>query len=72
MKAAGIRVPRWVSIALVVVTLGLVIWMVARDRPSLDALGDVDPTDLFIVMGLQVLYLVPESYRQKIVIESSW
>ncbi len=71
MTATGIRVPRWVSIALVVASLGLVIWMVARDRPSLDALGGIEPTDLFVIMGLQVLYLVPESYRQKIVIESS-
>ncbi|MEA3510413.1 MAG: lysylphosphatidylglycerol synthase domain-containing protein [Actinomycetota bacterium] len=71
MKAAGIRIPRWVSIVLVVSTLGLVFWMVARDRPSLDALGGIDPIDLFIIMVLQVLYLVPESYRQKIVIESS-
>lgn len=71
MKAAGIRIPRWLSIVLVVSTLSLVVWMIARDRPSLDALGDIEPTDLFVIMGLQVLYLIPESYRQKIVIESS-
>jgi uncharacterized membrane protein YbhN (UPF0104 family) len=71
MKAAGIRIPRWVSIGLVVSTLGLVVWMVARDRPSLDAIGGIEPVDIFIIMILQVLYLIPESYRQKIVIESS-
>ncbi len=71
MKAAGIRIPRWVSIVLVITTLGLVVWVVARDRPSFDTLGDIDPVDIVIIMVLQVLYLIPESYRQKIVIESS-
>lgn len=45
--------------------------MVVRDRPALDALGDIAPADLIVIMILQVLYLIPESYRQKIVIESS-
>ncbi|MEA3502046.1 MAG: lysylphosphatidylglycerol synthase transmembrane domain-containing protein [Actinomycetota bacterium] len=71
MKNEGIRIPRWVSIVLVISTLGLVVWMIARDRPSLDALGDIEPIDLLLIMVLQVLYLIPESYRQKIVIESS-
>ena len=71
MNGAGIRVPRWLSAALVVVTIGFLVWLVARDRPSLDALADVDPADLAVIMLLQILYLVPESYRQEIVIESS-
>ena len=71
MNALGIRVPRWLSITLIVVTLGFLIWLVLRDRPSLDALGDIEPGDLAIIMVLQLLYLVPESYRQEIVVESS-
>lgn len=71
MKAVGFRIPRWMSIVLVISALGLIIWLIARDRPSLDALGDIGPIDLFVIMVLQVLYLIPESYRQKIVIESS-
>ena len=45
--------------------------MVVRDRPALDALGTVAPLDVALIMILQVLYLMPESYRQQIVIESS-
>ncbi len=71
MKTAGLRIPRWLSVALVVLTLGLVAWMVARDRPSLEALGNIEPIDVFVIMVLQVLYLIPEGYRQEIVIESS-
>ncbi len=67
----GIRISRWLSVVLAVATLGLVVWMIMRDRPSLDALGDIDPLDVTVIMVLQVLHLVPESYRQKIVIESS-
>lgn len=71
MKASSIRVPRWISAVLIVTTLGLVVWLVARDRPSLDVLGNIDSTDIFVIMVLQFLYLMPESYRQEIVIESS-
>ena len=67
----GIRIPRWLSAVLAVSTLGLVVWVIMRDRPSLDALGAIDPLDVAVIMVLQLLHLVPESYRQMIVIESS-
>jgi uncharacterized protein (TIRG00374 family) len=71
VNGGGIRVPRWLSIVLVAATLGFVVWLVARDRPSLDAVGNIEPAALLLIMVLQILYLIPESYRQKIVIESS-
>lgn len=71
VSTSGFRVPRWLSAALLAVTLGLLAWMVVRDRPALNALGDIAPADVATIMILQVLYLIPESYRQQIVIESS-
>lgn len=71
MSDERIRLPRWISAVLVVATLGITVWLIARDRPSLEALRDIGPAELAIIMVLQLLYLVSESYRQEIVIESS-
>ncbi len=71
MTTDGFHVPRWVSGVIVVTTLGLVVWVILRDRPALDTFANLDPTDLIVILVLQVLYLLPESQRQKIVIESS-
>jgi len=71
MNDDRLRVPRWLSTALLVATLGLVVWLIARDRPSLDPLRDLSAGALVLIMVLQFLYLIPESYRQEIVIESS-
>ena len=71
MNDAGIRIPRWVSVVLVFGTLGLAVWLVLRDISALSALRQVGITDLAVIMILQLLQLIPESYRQKIVIESS-
>lgn len=64
-------VSRRLSVMLTVVTLGIVVWLVARDRPSLEPLLEIHPWQLAAIMILQFMYLVPESFRQEIVIESS-
>ena len=53
-----------------VLAAGLLAWLVIRDASSLDALGGITFGQVAVIMGLQLLYLVPESYRQQIVVES--
>jgi len=65
------RVPAWLSFGVLVASLGILGWFVGRDLDALDALGTVAPADVILILLLQGLYLIPESYRQQVVIESA-
>ena len=65
------RLPSWLSFGVLVVTLGLLLWFVARDADALGALRDISPAAIIVILVLQALYLIPESYRQQVVVESA-
>ncbi|MCL1599196.1 MAG: hypothetical protein M3094_08435, partial [Actinomycetia bacterium] len=65
------RLPAWMSFGLLVASIGLLVWFVGRDLDSLDALGSISPIAIVVILVLQGLYLIPESYRQQVVVESA-
>ncbi len=65
------RLPAWFSFGILVATVGLLAWFVGRDLDSLDALGSISAIAIMAILVLQGLYLIPESYRQQVVVESA-
>lgn len=65
------RVPAWLSLGILVATLAILAWFVVRDAGSLGALADISATGVVVILALQALYLLPESYRQQVVVESA-
>jgi uncharacterized membrane protein YbhN (UPF0104 family) len=65
------RVPAWLSFGVLVASLGILGWFVGRDLDALDALQTVSPAVIALILVLQGLYLIPESYRQQVVVESA-
>ena len=65
------RVPAWLSFGVLVASLGVLGWFVGRDLDALDALRTVSPAAIALILVLQGLYLIPESYRQQVVVESA-
>jgi len=59
------------SFGILVASLGLLVWFVSRDLDSLDALRTISPVAIVVILILQGLYLIPESYRQQVVVESA-
>lgn len=51
---------------LTVVAVAVIVWL---NRSDLDALGELTVPAMALIVGLQVLYLVPQSYRYEIVTE---
>ncbi|MEA3511865.1 MAG: lysylphosphatidylglycerol synthase transmembrane domain-containing protein [Actinomycetota bacterium] len=65
------RLPAWLSFGMLVASIGLLVWFVSRDLDSLDALRTISPFAVVVILVLQGLYLIPESYRQQVVVESA-
>ncbi len=65
------RLPAWMSFGILVAAIGVLVWFVGRDLDSLDALGTISPIAILVILVLQGLYLIPESYRQQVVVESA-
>ncbi len=65
------RLPAWISFGILVAAIGLLVWFVGRDLDSLDALRAISPVAIVVILVLQGLYLIPESYRQQVVVESA-
>lgn len=65
------RVPAWLSFGVLATSLGILGWFVGRDLDALDALRTVSPAAIALILVLQGLYLIPESYRQQVVVESA-
>lgn len=65
------RVPAWLSFGVLVASLGILGWFVGRDLDALDALRTVSPAAIALLLVIQGLYLIPESYRQQVVVESA-
>jgi len=65
------RLPSWMSFGILVAAIGLLVWFVGRDLDSLDALRTISPVAVVVILVLQGLYLIPESYRQQVVVESA-
>ena len=65
------RIPVWLSFGILAAALGILGWLVIRDVDSLEALRSISPAAILILLLLQGLYLVPESYRQQVVVESA-
>lgn len=69
-RTAG-RIPAWLSFAMVAASLGVLIWLVGTDLSALETLKLVTPLEVVLILVLQSLYLLPESYRQQVVVESA-
>jgi uncharacterized membrane protein YbhN (UPF0104 family) len=65
------RLPAWLSFGVLGASIGLLVWFVGRDLDSLDALRTISPIAIVAILVLQGLYLLPESYRQQVVVESA-
>ena len=65
------RLPAWLSFGILGASIGLLVWFVGRDLDSLDALRTISPIAIVAILVLQGLYLLPESYRQQVVVESA-
>jgi uncharacterized membrane protein YbhN (UPF0104 family) len=65
------RLPAWLSFGILVASIGLLVWFVGRDLNSLDALRTISQIAIVVILVLQGLYLIPESYRQQVVVESA-
>ncbi len=65
------RLPAWLSFGILVATLGLLVWFVARDTDALAALRSISLIAVVAILFLQGIYLLPESYRQQVVVESA-
>lgn len=65
------RLPFWMSFGILVAAIGLLVWFVGRDLDSLDTLRAISPVAIVAILVLQGLYLIPESYRQQVVVESA-
>ena len=60
---------RVVAALAAVFAVGLVAWLIVRDRDALGALGDLDGLQVVWILLLQVAYLITESLRMQVVIE---
>jgi uncharacterized membrane protein YbhN (UPF0104 family) len=65
------RPPAWLSFGLTVAAVGVLGWFVARDLDALDTLRSISVRAVIVIFVLQALYLVPESFRQQVVVESA-
>lgn len=60
------RVPRFIATSATFAALAAILWL---NRSDLDALKSITPLAAGFLVVLQVLYLVPQSYRYELIIE---